>query len=392
MSFNIDKIVSQFNIQSSVIGAGTGSSDAKNKPNSVWTVEDSSSAQKEKKAKEKKGLRALLKKAWEFLKSILSPNKTAKATADASRHASEAASMAAVQAEQLSNLQTTAQEMMANMTENIEAIENIISNIQTLSENLQEIQARIEELQAELEQKQEALNNTDDPNEREQLLADIQMISGELEGLNNNLKEIQETITNLDAQITELQDKVQTESDNLDTVVKKETESIKKQEENIETKSEEVGKKSAEGAGDAATATTGAGLSAGLEALVPAATVTVVGAGLGAAAQAAAVKTGNVASDRGAASGIEWGDIAANLPPILSTGMNIVMNLGLLNDYRNQGAGFFGSAGNLFGSYDTYQSSMVKGTGSAGEQIMAMITTIGSIYTQAQAEKKDKQA
>ncbi len=384
-SFN--RIFTDFNVSGS--SSSSGASSGSNFVNSIFTQGDGSSTASSgvKEEVAKKGLKHLLSLAKKFLASIFT-NKTAAATATAAENTAEGVELAGKTATQLSELKSTAESLMTEVGENIAVLNDLIKQITELSEEVQSLNEQLEMLKEQAEQTQEALEAAETPEEKEALVAQLQGYLTQIQGITDRLNEIQETISDLSEQLTELQKNVAEKNEETEVMVSEQTEAIKEEVADNTKLAAKGTEEQVAGTTDAALTATGEGLSAGLHTAAAGATATVIGAGVGAAAEAAALETGYKAADTGVASGIEFGDFVRVVAQVAQVGSEIALNSGTLNAKQEDIAGTIGYFASNVANYGSAEESGIEGIGSAGTLAQGMITSIGSAIVQY-ANRKD---
>lgn len=367
-----------FGVNGSYSGSVSVNAEGSGFINSIFTRGDNTTEKPSDKAKQK-GIRALIKAAWNFIKSVVTPNKSAKASQQAASHEAQAVELMTGTTTQLEDLMSKAAELSDGILSDSSVLQDLIKSMVTLSEEVQALQEQLETLQKEAEAKRSAIENTDDPDKKEELAEELQEIVGNIDGISSRLTEIQASLSDMGTQIEELQENMEKQTEDTEEMVEENTEKIAEQTENNAEFTAEGVKTGAEGTVDTASGTTGEGITVGLETAAAGATATVVGSGVGAAAEAAAAKTGPKSADLLGAGGFEAADAIKIAAEVVKIGAQIAANSGQLNEKQSHMAGIISGNANYIGSLMNLESD----NSSVVNACSAMITSVGSMLAQS---------
>ena len=367
-----------FGVNGSYSGSVSGNAEGSGFINSIFTRGDNTTEKPSDKAKQK-GIRALIKAAWNFIKSVVTPNKSAKASQQAASHEAQAVELMTGTTTQLEDLMSKAAELSDGILSDSSVLQDLIKSMVTLSEEVQALQEQLETLQKEAEAKRSAIENADDPDKKEELAEELQEIVGNIDGISSRLTEIQASLSDMGTQIEELQENMEKQTEDTEEMVEENTEKIAEQTENNAEFTAEGTETSAEAVKDNTSGGAGEVIATDLKIVAAGATATVVGSGVGVEAEVAAEKTGHKSTDLLGAGGFEAADAIKIAAEVVKIGAQIAANSGQLDEKQTYMAGIISDNANYIGSLTTSNSEV----SSAIDNCSAMITSVGSMFAQS---------
>ena len=332
MSFpDVSKIESK-DLFVQVTGPSTNNSGIKGAPNSVWTVEGNETKSPSQSDNIKKlGLKKLINVAKQFLKSILSPSKTAAATAAATENAAHGAELISKTSSSLADIIQRSCDLIDIAGEKLGSVIELIEQVGELTQRAMELNERLMALNEEANAIQEQLNSDDPSVDKAALLERFQAISGEIDGINEQLSLLNQQISELNNTLTELEESIKEQTEAAQSLGKEAenvvTEAAQDEAEHQATSAEQK----LASASDTTLGTTGEGVTAGLNTVGAAALTNPFTAALGALAQALGVKTNAKSIDSFGAAGVEMSDSAAILTCIAQLVSIVTENKGIFD-------------------------------------------------------------